>query len=424
MQIKDRSTPVVILGAVNHGALGMARSMGALGIPVYVVERRMTSPVKWSRYCTGKVRWDFNPEMPDASVERLLRLGREIGRRSILLPTTDAGALFVASHQELLRECFMFPGQKSETAHKLADKYQMSRLAEQLGIPTARSVVPECRAEVLRFAETAVFPAVVKLMAPIRGMRGTSIARNGRELLSLYDTARLKGGAGARLLLQEYIPGGEDTVWMFNGYFDANSDCLFGMTGQKLRQTPAYTGASCLAVCAHNQTVYDTTLKFMKSVGYRGILDIGYRYDARDGTYKVLDVNPRIGATFRLFVASNGMDVLRAMYLDLGGEAVPPSPAQEGRKWIVEDCDLVSSIRYARDGNLTLGEWFRSLKGIQESALFSWRDPLPALAVGLTDAALLGSRIWRALWARLASCFARQDAQPGLPAGGIGNEAQ
>ena len=29
------------------------------------------------------------------------------------------------------------------------------------------------------------------------------------------------------LMLQEYIPGGDDSVWMFNGYSDANSECLF-----------------------------------------------------------------------------------------------------------------------------------------------------------------------------------------------------
>ncbi len=117
----------------------------------------------------------------------------------------------------------------------------------------------------------------------------------------------------------------------------------------------------------------------MKALGYRGILDIGYRYDARGGLYKVLDVNPRIGATFRLFVGSNGIDVVRALYLDLTGQQVVPSPAREGRKWIVEDLDLASSYRYYREGSLTISEWLRSLRGIDEAAFFSLRDPLPML---------------------------------------------
>ena len=104
-------------------------------------------------------------------------------------------------------------------------------------------------------------------------------------------------------MLQEYIPGGDDDVWMFNGYFDADSDCLVGFTARKLRQTPIHTGATSLGICLPNAEVHETTVRWMKRLGYRGILDIGYRFDARDGRYKVLDVNPRIGATFRLFVA-------------------------------------------------------------------------------------------------------------------------
>jgi len=114
-------------------------------------------------------------------------------------------------------------------------------------------------------------------------------------------------------------------------------------------------------------------------VGYRGILDIGLRYDARDGLYKILDVNPRIGATFRLFVATNGMDVARALYLDMTEQPVPPSRSIEGRKWFVEDKDLISSLQYHRDGTLGFTQWARSFRGVEEAAYFAWDDPLPSL---------------------------------------------
>src|SRR4029077_19384292 len=102
----------------------------------------------------------------------------------------------------------------------------------------------------------------------------------------------------------------------------------------------------------HNDTVLRTTAAFMQAIGYRGILDIGYRYDRRDGQYKVLDVNPRIGCTFRLFAATNGMDVARALYLDMTGQPVAPARAADGRKWIVEDFDLFSALRSVRHRTL------------------------------------------------------------------------
>src|SRR6266576_3219412 len=91
------------------------------------------------------------------------------------------------------------------------------------------------------------------------------------------------------------------------------SECLVSFTGKKIRQYPVFHGSTSLGICVENETVRKTTTEFMKKLGYKGILDVGYRYDARDGQYKLLDVNPRIGSTFRLFVAENGMDVARAM---------------------------------------------------------------------------------------------------------------
>jgi predicted ATP-grasp superfamily ATP-dependent carboligase len=164
---------------------------------------------------------------------------------------------------------------------------------------------------------------------------------------------------------------------MLNGYFDGDSECHAPVTGRKLRQLPPYTGVTTLGVCVPNPDVEETNRRFMQAIGYRGVLDIGYRYDARDGRYKLLDVNPRIGATFRLFVGEDGMDVVRALYLDLTGQPVPPSRAREGRKWVVENLDVAASRRYARDGRLTLRQWLGSFRGVDEAAWLALDDPLP-----------------------------------------------
>jgi len=252
-------------------------------------------------------------------------------------------------------------------------------LCEKLGLSTAETALPQSREDVLKFIEKASFPIMLKardswVLQQRTGLRMV-IVENREKMLEYYE--RLEDPENPNLMLQEYIPGGEDSVWMFNGYFNEDSECLFGVTGKKIRQFPVYTGMTSLGICLENQTVYETTTAFMKAVRYRGVLDIGYRYDARDGQYKMLDVNPRIGATFRLFVATNGMDVARAMYLDLTGQPVPPSVIREGRKWFVEDKDLISSFRYWRDGKLTLLQWLHSFRGTEETAYIAWDDVRP-----------------------------------------------
>ena len=107
------------------------------------------------------------------------------------------------------------------------------------------------------------------------------IARSKDELIDQYQA--MEDGSNPSLMIQEYIPGGDDSVWMLNGYFDEHSDCLFSMTAKKIHQTPVYTGMTALGICLPNPAIESATKTLVKAVGYKGILDIGYRYDARDG---------------------------------------------------------------------------------------------------------------------------------------------
>jgi predicted ATP-grasp superfamily ATP-dependent carboligase len=119
----------------------------------------------------------------------------------------------------------------------------------------------------------------------------------------------------------------------------------------------------------------------MQAIGYQGILDIGFRYDPRDGLYKVLDANPRVGQAFRLFVAENDRDVVKSLYLDLTGQDQFSIAPREGRRWLIEDFDVISSLHYYQEGTLRPLQWLRSFKGVEEAAWFSWRDPLPFLVM-------------------------------------------
>jgi D-aspartate ligase len=375
----DKDTPVVVLRLDHWGALGVMRSLGRLGVPVYGVDRRRWAPALVSRWARGGFVWDLDAEPPQRSVARLLQIAAAIGGRPLLVPSNDETALFVAANADALRPAFRFQDNPHALVEGLYNKRSMYEHARALDIPTAETRFPRCREDVVAFAAEARFPVMLK------GSDGIALARrsgekmvivhDAEELLAEYD--RLEDASAPDLMLQEYIPGGEDAQWMFNGYFDGDSRCLFGLTGRKLRQTPPYTGMTCLGVCTRNDEVAALTLRLAEGVGYRGCLDIGFRFDARDGRYKVLDVNPRLGSTFRLFVDGDGMDVMRAQYLDVTGQPVPPAKPVEGRRWFVEDFDLLSSARYFRDRSLTPLDWARSFAGVEEAAWFAADDPAP-----------------------------------------------
>jgi D-aspartate ligase len=378
----DVSTPVVVFRAESYCALGVIRSLGRMGVPVYGIDSTDDAYGLRSRYCAGRFRWDFEHASPDESLEFLRDVSRRVGAKPILLPTFDSRNVFLAERGPDLADSFVFAAQPPGLVVRLYNKRSMYELCRELGIPTAETLFPENARDVVRFLDRVRFPLVLKAVDGDRLMHRTGvrlhIAKDRDDLLSAFE--RLDEPGHPNLMLQEYIPGEDDTIWMFNGYFDRNSECRFGITGRKLRQNPVHTGMTSLGICLPSDSVDSSTRRLAAATGYRGIMDIGYRYDARDGQYKLLDINPRIGATFRLFVDRNGMDVVRALYLDLTGQAVPEAEPAWGRKWFVEDLDVVSSWRYRQEGTLGLLAWLKSYRGVAEAAHFALDDLAPSLA--------------------------------------------
>jgi D-aspartate ligase len=377
----DTSVPVVVIYRGGYGAVAIARTLGRLGVPVYLVAQEGAfTPVWSSRYWRSKTRWDFS-RSEDESVAFLLDLGarleRDHGARPLLLTLADWVAIFIERHGHLLQEQFVFPQPVRPVLRDLANKWTMHELATEHNIPTPTTVCPSSGVDVEEFAETARFPIVLKAADPfLKTPPAMRITHSPRELLDEVDRNEARGPYN--FVLQEYIPGNADSVWMCNGYFGLRPGHTVTFTGQKLRQVSP-TGIACLAICLPNETVAAQTRDFMQAVGYRGCVGIGWRYDRRDGLYKLLDVNARVSGVFRLFVGTNEMDVVRVCYLDLTGQSVPATALQPGRKWMLED-DVFAALGAVRGGRYTFREWMRSLRGVRELHWLAADDPGPALA--------------------------------------------
>ncbi len=383
----DSSTPIFALrrsfAELQHGVLGLARSTGRLGISVYAVRGSAREPATSSRYLRGGFELQAG-----ASDEHLLaalrRFGGGLGRRCVLLALDDASAVFVADHHELLDEPFVIPKAAPGMHRRLVNKRQLWQLCQRLGLACPASSFPTSEDQARELSRAYGYPVVLKQSAPWLESRDSHaptvlIVRSRDELVAGYR--RMESHHEPNVIVQEYIPGGSETVWMFNGYFARGSECLCAFTGRKLRQRGPRTGPTTLGVCAWNESVASAAKLLMSEIDYHGIVDMGFRYDHRDGQYKLLDVNPRLGSSFRLFVGDNGIDVVRAAYLDLTGQPVPHSRARDGRKWLVEPYDLVTSGQVAAQGALSLKAWRRSLRGIEEAAWWARDDPLPFLTM-------------------------------------------
>ncbi|GAB1267865.1 hypothetical protein NBRC116493_11180 [Aurantivibrio infirmus] len=377
---RNWDTPVLILNC-KIGALAIMRTLGSLGAPIYGIDEKSSSPELKSRFLKRSFVKKLDPNNPREYLDFVLEVAEIIGQKSILIPTSDELSVFVAEYGEELKEFFMFPSNSGELLDQLADKRKMFALALENNVPTPHIVCPQNLEDVKAALTQVQFPIMLKAIDGNKLFARTGvkmvIVETEEELFKQYEL--LEDPEDPNLMLQELIPGDDDQVYIFNGYFNEQSDCLAAFTGHKVRQYPIHVGCASLGECRWHERVAEKTQALMKAVGYRGILDIGYRLDPRDGRYKVLDINPRVGQAFRIFVAENNMDVIRSLYLDLTGQSQPEIKPVEGRRWLIEDYDFVSSCDYFKEGSLKFVDWIKSFKSVKEGAWFSWKDPVPFL---------------------------------------------
>jgi D-aspartate ligase len=363
---------------MHHGGLGVIRTLGRMGVPVYAVQEGPWAPAASSRYLHGRCFWQPSPADVDRVRAGLMRLAGHIGRPAVLLPTDDAGAIFLAEHGADLRPYFLFPDPAPGLPRQLAGKFSLHEACRELGVPCPPAIVPASLAAAREFASATGYPLIAKLATPWdQGqprLRSTSILAGRADLDAAYAAC---AGAGATLMLQEFVPGGAGHDWFFHGYCDARSVCHPAFTGVKERSYPAHAGLTSLGRSASNDPLRREVTALLRRLGYRGILDLDLRLDPRDGRYQLLDFNPRLGAQFRVFRTTTGLDVATAAYLDLTGSAIPAGEQLDGRAFLVENYDPICAFGYWRRGELGLRQWLTSLRRVDEAAWFARDDLRP-----------------------------------------------
>jgi D-aspartate ligase len=186
--------PVLILKTgrypVHHGGLGIIRSRGRSGIPVYTIAEDHLTPARISRYLAGSFVWNAGDLPGPQLLDALARIGRKLNKPTILIPTDDQGAILIAEESATLRQWFVFPSILPGTPRNLANKQMLYTLCRQIGVPCPNTRCPTSISDLNEFAESARFPIVAKTAAGWLSPRlKVSIVHSKRELVDVWHWA-------------------------------------------------------------------------------------------------------------------------------------------------------------------------------------------------------------------------------------------
>jgi predicted ATP-grasp superfamily ATP-dependent carboligase len=378
-----RRVGAIVVGGDYQG-LGIVRSLGRRGVPTCVLDDEH-SIARFSRYTTYAAKVDrLDDEI--RTVEHVRAAGRRFGLDGwVLYPTREETVVAFSRHRALLTPDFRVPTPPIDVVRWAWDKRNTYARAEALGIPAPRTWQPRDAARLEDIdAEPpfAVKPAIKERFLHATGAKAWR-ADTPAELRERFRAACALVGAG-QVLIQELIPGGGSQQFAYCALFKEGR-ALATMVVRRTRQHPAEFGrASTFVETVELPELEALSERFLRSIGYYGLVELEYKLDPRDGRYKLLDVNARTWG-YHSLGPSAGVDFPALLYADQLGERVEPVRARLGVRWIRLMTDLPMAAVELSAGRLSWRPYVRSLGSADTEAVFSRRDPLP----GLVEIALI-----------------------------------
>ncbi len=382
---------VVVLGGA-HGTLALARALGGKGVRVHLVSNDTPLP-GWSRRADGISQWS-GPDSGGA-VDFLFNLAATHDLYgALLVPGGDAEVRFVSQAAGALCRSFEVALPPWERLKWACEKPLLYRRAEELGLAFPKTYRFASLEEAM--AADIRFPVVLKPNmggGDNRFSRAKVVRADDRgAFASAYRDAVGQIGLD-NVVVQQLIPGGGESQFSYAALWWQGRP-VAEFTARRTRQYPVDFGyTSTYVEVVEVPQVTAAARRLLDSIGHHGLVEVEFKRDARDGAFKLLDVNPRPWSWFGLAAAA-GVDLGALLWRSANGLPAAPAQARAGTAWMYMARDLASAATLIGRGTLKPGAYLRSFGAVRAWATFAGDDPMP----GLIDLPLTG---WRVLTRRI-----------------------
>lgn len=386
----DVSTPVLVMGGMQN-ALSIVRSLGKIGVKVSVT----ASPECWalhSKYCSEKYVCPSDVQ-PTEFWRKLLLSDGDALHGNVLITCSDDAIQFVAEHRDALSRVYITDESIPELQTALLDKKKTLELAQQADCEVPGYWNVSCLADLAGLEEEITYPIMIKpihshIFVRHYGGKKHLMASDIDDLSAKVSDVLAKG---IEVMLCEKVPGPDSTLSSYYTYIDEQGHSLFHFTKKVIRRFPVNSGGASYHITEWDPETAEMGKRFFRGIGFKGLGNIEFKRDHRDGKLKVIECNPRFTAAQELLVQS-GMDISLIVYCRLSGQPVPELTTYREQLRLLEPIRDYHAYRQLKaNGEIRFYAWVRSLMHRQVFSCYRSDDLRPFLVqLRLMFARLLG----------------------------------
>ncbi len=363
---------IIIEGHVQ--GLSNVRSMGRLGVPVFVINRERFCIARFSKYC--KRFFTCPPYDSNELADFLEDLAKKENLSGwIIFPSNDHAVLTLSRNRKRLNKYFTFLLPEHETVCRIYDKMELMKTASEASVPIpATWQTEDADPGQIRY------PCIIKGRHGLRFFKATGtkaiICNTSEELRKNLSLKTINEDPGIAMI-QEVIPfdGTNHTVSV--AVFCEDGEIRTLWMGRKLREHPLRFGTATLTESTYDPRLREITGLLMRTLKYRGIAEAEFIFDPIDKDFKLIEINTRTWL-WTGHAAECGIDFAAIAWRYCTGEKINwPEEYRTGLKWRNFYTDTYYGIKAVFSGMVSLSAWINQLKGQKMPAVWSSDDPLP-----------------------------------------------
>lgn len=374
--------PVIFGGYVN--AYSLARIFNeTYGIKSIICDVRGNNAA-FSRICRFIVM--ENPNTNETKfIETAARIGKEIrdkGAVPLLLAAGDNYLIPLSKHKEILELIYLYSFSGWEVIEKLVHKNRLYELSGSLNIPCPKTMCVNSPVEDFRH----LTPPLLVKPSDVNEFIYTFPGKKKNRVFNNYDETRFyvmmiySGNYQSELIIQEYIPGGAENLFTCTTYSDTSGKIRTVSTGHKLSQHPPEAGTITSGITGYNKDIINLTKIILEHCYYFGIANTEFKYDKRNNTYRLMEVNARPGM-WNYSTLLSGVNIIQSLVNDaVYKKSLPYTEGHTAFLWsIVSKGEMIKQTTGTENQSMVFdlikkGNFFNPLDNKIENIIFKFME--------------------------------------------------